>query len=97
MRIKAPLNEHLRLLSIDPADMHHRPEVHCQCQRKVLAAPRAHFHSRPGLGAPLVLLDKAQHGSRFDLFLGGVKLSSTAWPALLCAAPKNLVGKQQRW
>lgn len=86
IRTKAPLNEHLRLLSIDPGDVHHCPEVHCQRQRKVLAAPRTHFHSRPGLGAPLVLLDKAQHGSGFDLLLGGVQLSShsMACPALCC-------------
>lgn len=47
-------------------------EVRCCGQWKTLAAPQAHFHSQPGLGAPLVLLDKAQHGSGFDLLLNQV-------------------------
>lgn len=51
---------------IHPANMGLRVRVadvqHCR-QRKTLAAPQAHFHSQPGLGAPLILLDKAQHGA----------------------------------
>lgn len=65
-------------------------ETQHHSQRKTLAASQAHFHSQPGLGAPLVLLDKAQHGSGFDLLLSQVWLSShsSASSASHCCTPR---------
>lgn len=82
------------------------PRTHCQPRAvstggwlrsstaaTALAALQAHFHSRPGLGAPLILLDKTQHGSGFDWLLSQVQLSShsLASSASHCYTP-NLHG-----
>lgn len=73
---------------------------------RALAALQAHFHSQPGLGAPLILLDKTQHESVFVLFLSQVQLSShslassvahcyTPQASFWSLPPKSLTAKWQ--